>query len=73
MPSFTFTQVKNLIELFYMVQELSIHLIPQTGGIAPALSKFVMSITQFGHHKQGQTKVQREGGFTQITLLVSIT
>jgi hypothetical protein len=56
-----------------MVQELSIHLIPQTGGIAPALSKFVMSITQFGHHKQGQTKVQREGGFTQITLPVSIT
>jgi hypothetical protein len=56
-----------------MVQELSIHLIPQTGGTGPALSKFVMSITQFGHHKQGQTKVQREGGFTQITLLVSIT
>jgi hypothetical protein len=47
-----------------MVQELSIYLIPQTGGIGSVLSKLVMSITQFGHHKQGQTKVQREGGFT---------
>jgi hypothetical protein len=47
-----------------MVQELSIYLIPQTGGIDAVLSKSVMSITQFEHHNQGQTKVQREGEFS---------